>query len=87
MRRTIRDYIEHAESASNSDQLRDAIAIVIGPFDFNAFAFLALPDLENPPFLVFNYDERWQTRHIVQGHERRDPVRLHSSAAAKWPRD
>lgn len=44
MRRTIRDYIEHAESASNSDQLRDAIAIVIGPFDFNAFAFLALPD-------------------------------------------
>lgn len=78
MLRIISDYLECAESASNEDQLRDAVAAVINLFDFSAFAFLALSHEGSPPLLISNYDERWQHHYIVCGYQRRDPVMLHS---------
>ena len=81
MQRIIRDYVEHAEFASTPDQLRDAVAHVIRVFDFNAFAFLALPD-GKPPILISNYDDRWQGHYIERGYQGRDPVMLNSRCVA-----
>lgn len=58
MQRIIRDYIETAELASSPDQLHDAVAHVTHLFDFNAFAFLALPG-GKPPILISNYNDKW----------------------------
>jgi DNA-binding CsgD family transcriptional regulator len=82
MQRIIREYLENAELASSPNELRDAVAQLIRPLDFNAFAFLALSDKGSPPILVSNYDERWQTHYIAQGYQRRDPVMLHSRGVA-----
>lgn len=78
MRHVIRDYFERTEFISTPDQLCDAVVKVIGQFDFNAFAFLALPISGKPPLLISNYDERWKNHYIAQGYEQRDPVILHS---------
>lgn len=80
MRRNVDDYLKNAEFASNPDQLCNAIAKVIRPFDFNAFAFLGLPD-GKPPLLISNYDERWQNHYVARSYQRRDPVMLHSRYA------
>jgi len=77
MQRIIRDYVEKVEFASTPDQLRDAVAHVIRMFDFNAFAFLALPD-GKPPILISNYDDKWQSHYIERGYQGRDPVMLTS---------
>lgn len=77
MRRSVDTYLEDAELASNPDQLCKAVANVIRLFDFNAFAFLGLPD-GKPPLLISNYDERWQTHYVAQSYQGRDPVMLHS---------
>jgi len=89
MRRVIHDYIEKTGLASNTDQLRDAMAEVIRPFDFNAFAFLALPS-GKLPLLVSNYDDRWQAHYVDRGYQRRDPVMLNSRCAVDlftWGRE
>lgn len=90
MQRIIRDYLEHAELASNQDQLRDTVAKIIGLFDFNAFAFLALSDKGEPPLLISNYDEKWQTHYVAQSYQERDPVMLHSRCVVDlfpWSRE
>jgi len=90
MQRALRDYIENAELASNPTQLRDVVEQVIRPFDFNAFAFLALPDSGDAPLLISNYDERWQDHYVARSYQKRDPVMLHSRSAITqftWSRE
>lgn len=89
MRRIIQEYVEHTDFASNPGQLSDALAHVIRPFDFNAFAFLALPK-GKPPLLFSNYDNRWQVHYVDRGYQSRDPVMLHSRCAVDlftWSRE
>ncbi len=77
MQRIIRNYVESVEFASTPDQLRDAVAHVIRLFDFNAFAFLALPECK-PPILISSYDDKWQGHYVERGYQNRDPVMLNS---------
>lgn len=80
MRRNVDDYLENVELASTPDQLREAVVKVVNPLDFNAFAFLVLPN-EKPPLLISNYDERWQKHYVARSYQRRDPVMLQSRRA------
>lgn len=82
MQRFIREFLDQVEIANSPSQLGDAIAGLIGSFDFNAFAFLALSSNGERPLLISNYDKKWQTHYMAQGYQDRDPVMLHSRYAS-----
>lgn len=90
MQRIIHGYLEQAESTSSPHQLRDAINPVIRMLDFKAFAFLALSDKGDTPFLVSSYDDRWQNHYVAQSYQKRDPVMLHARSVItqfRWSRE
>lgn len=74
MHRIFQNFIDRLSSASNSEDLRDAMSQAAGGLDLSCFAYLSMPDQTSRPTLISNYPSAWTTRYLQRHYERFDPV-------------
>ena len=75
MTSAFQDYVERVQGADDLQQLRGAIAPIIGRYELPSFAYLARHrEWKRPTRLITSYPQLWTENYQARGYENADPV-------------